>query len=238
MTGDTIGRYGVGCFILIKKEHKYNNMQFNDLTKQIITEMAYGLGNFQPITLQEFLDIIMQYDNSNIGAKPISFTSVTNPVYRKRAFPYANLYKVGQTAGMVGTDYEANVNAQRDREGKTADFVKQPTSKVQEWLSNSIGITSTGLTVIAYRPLNPKPSFWVVQTNEGEFKEITKEEATQYMSAPTGYSSQDLEKGIDYRLYGVDKIISVSFQNKEYLITDADPTRVKIFQLVEPKLAS
>ena len=237
MTGDTIGRYGVGCFILINKEHKYNNMQFNDLTKQIITEMAYGLGNFQPITLQEFLDIIMQYDNSNIGAKPISFTSVTNPVYRKKTFPYAKLYKVGQTAGMLNTDYEANVNAQRERENKEADFTKQQKSNVKEWLSSSIGITKTGLTIIKYRPLNPKPSFFIVQTNDGQFKEVSKDEIVPFLSTPSA-SGQGLDKEISYRLYGVDKIIAASFQNKEYIITDADETRKQIFSLVQDKLAS
>lgn len=211
---------------------------FNNVVTQLIIEMAYGLGNFEPITLDDFVNVIMNYDNSNIGAKPISFTSVTNPVYRKTGFPYAKLFKVGQTAGMLNTDYEANVNAQRERESKPTDFVKQQTSKVKEWLSSSIGVTTTGLKVIKYRPLNPQPSYWVVQTKEGELKEVAKEEIIPFLSAPPGSGSQDLEKAINFRLYGLDKLIAVSFQGKEYIITDADPTRVKIFQLIQSKLKS
>lgn len=210
---------------------------FNELIKQLnITEMAYGLGNFEPITLDEFVTLITDYDDSNAGAKPISFTSVTNPVYRKTGFPYAKLYKVGQSAGMVGTDYEANVNAQREREGKEADFVKQQTSKVKEWVSKSIGITNTGLKVIKYRPLASKPSYWVIQTKDGELKEISKEEASKYLPEYSGTTSQGVENTVEYRLYGLDKLIAVSFEKKEYVISDADPARVKVFEVVQDKL--
>jgi hypothetical protein len=212
-------------------------MNFNQLTQQLLNEMAYGLGNSTPVTIDEFLNIIKEYDASNIGAKPISFTSVTSPVYRKKQFPYAKLFKVGQTAGMLNTDYEENVNAQRERENKEADFVKQQKSIVKEWLSSSIGITNTGLIVIKYRPLNPKPSYFVVQTNDGKFKEVSKDEIVPFLSTPSA-SNQGLDKKISYRLYGVDKLIAVSFQKKEYIITDADETRKQIFGLVQDKLAS
>lgn len=208
------------------------------LTFNSLTEMAYGLGNFEPITSQQLLDLIMDFDAAKLGARPISFTSVTNPVYRKTGFPYTKLYKVGQTAGMVGFDYEANVNAQREREGKPADFVKQEISRVKEWLSPSIGVTNTGLTVIKYRPLNPQPSYWVVQENSGNLKEISGDEAKKYMSSYSGASSQGVDNAIAYRLYGIDKIVAVSFQKKEYIVIDADPERVKVFELVQDKLKS
>jgi hypothetical protein len=213
--------------------------KFNDLVEHLnLTEMAYGLGNFDPVTLEEFINIIMEYDDSKVGAKPISFTSVTNPVYRKTGFPYAKLYKVGQTAGMIGTDYESNVNAQREREGLDKDFVKQEVSRVKEWLSNSIGITNKDLKVIKYRPLASRPSYWVVETKEGQLKEVPKEEVAPFLSERPAVSSQGVEDVIHYRLYGLDKLIAVSFQGKEYLITDADPTRVKVFELVQNKLKS
>lgn len=186
-------------------------------------------------TTEQFLSFIVNYDNSGIGARPISFTSVTSPVYRKKGFPYAKLYKVGQTAGMLGTDYEANVNAQREREGKIADFIVQNNNKMKEWLSRSVGITNKDNTVIRYRPLNNKPSYWVVETEEGELKEVNFSEIKPYLYEYNG-SSQGLDDQIEFRLYGIDKIISFAFEGNEGIIEDADVTRIKVFELVKHKL--
>lgn len=195
----------------------------------------YGLTNAMQTTTEQFLSFIVNYDNSGIGARPISFTSVTSPVYRKKGFPYAKLYKVGQTAGMLGTDYEANVNAQREREGKVADFISQTNNKMKQWLSRSVGITNKDNTVIRYRPLNNKPSFWVVETEEGELKEVDFSEIKPYLYEYNG-NTQGLEEQVEFRLYGVDKIIAFAFEGNEDIIEDADETRVKVFQLVEHKL--
>lgn len=195
----------------------------------------YGLTNTMQTTTEQFLSFIVNYDNSGIGARPISFTSVTSPVYRKKGFPYAKLYKVGQTAGMLGTDYEANVNAQREREGKVADFISQTNNKMKQWLSRSVGITNKDNTVIRYRPLNNKPSFWVVETEEGELKEVDFSEIKPYLYEYNG-NTQGLEEQVEFRLYGVDKIIAFAFEGNEGIIEDADETRVKVFQLVEHKL--
>lgn len=195
----------------------------------------YGLTNAMQTTTEQFLSFIVNYDNSGIGARPISFTSVTSPVYRKKGFPYAKLYKVGQTAGMLGTDYEANVNAQREREGKVADFISQTNNKMKEWLSRSVGITNKDNTVIRYRPLSNKPSFWVVETEEGELKEVDFSEIKPYLYEYNG-NTQGLEEQVEFRLYGVDKIIAFAFEGNEGIIEDADETRVKVFQLVEQKL--
>ena len=195
----------------------------------------YGLTNTMQTTTEQFLSFIVNYDNSGIGARPISFTSVTSPVYRKKGFPYAKLYKVGQTSGMLGTDYEANVNAQREREGKVADFISQTNNKIKQWLSRSVGVTNKDNTVIRYRPLNNKLSFWVVETEEGELKEVDFSEIKPYLYEYNG-NTQGLEEQVEFRLYGVDKIIAFAFEGNEGIIEDADETRVKVFQLVEHKL--
>lgn len=197
--------------------------------------MPYGLTNSMQTTTEQFLSFIVSYDNSGIGARPISFTSVTNPTHRKKGFPYAKLYKVGQTNGMLGTDYEANVNAQREREGKVADFIAQTNNKMKEWLSRSVGITNKDNTVIRYRPLSSKQSYWVVETEEGELKEVDFNEIKPYLYEYSG-NSQGLDEQVEFRLYGVDKIIAFTFEGNEGLIEDADETRKKVFKLVEHKL--
>lgn len=195
----------------------------------------YGLTNTMQVTTEQFLSFIVNYDNSGIGARPISFTSVTSPVYRKKGFPYAKLFKVGQTAGMLGTDYEANVNAQREREGKVADFIAQTNNKMKQWLSRSVGITNKDNTVIRYRPLNTKQSYWVVQTEEGDLKEVDFSEIKPYLYEYNG-TSQGLDDQIEFRLYGVDKIIAFAFEGNEGMIEDADDVRANVFKLVEHKL--
>lgn len=197
--------------------------------------MPYGLTNSQQVTTEQFLSFVMNYDNSGIGARPISFTSVTSPVYRKKGFPYAKLFKVGQTSGMLGTDYEANVNAQREKEGKVADFVVQNNNKMKEWLSRSIGITNKDNTVIRYRPLNNKPSYWFVETQEGHLKEVSIEEIKPFLYEYNG-NTQGLDEQVEFRMYGVDKIIAFSFEGNEGIISDADDTRKNVFKLVESKL--
>ena len=195
----------------------------------------YGLTNNQTSTVEQFLSYILNYDNANVGARPISFTSVTNPVYRKRNFPYAGLYKVGQTSGMLGTDYEANVNAQRLREGKTDDFVSQDKKGMKTWLSRSIGVTNKDNTVIRYRPINSGKSVWVVELEDGTFKEVDFDEIKSFIPEYKGTTSQDLEEQVEFRLYGVDKIIAFTFESNSGVITDADAKRKKVFELVKSK---
>jgi hypothetical protein len=197
--------------------------------------MPYGLTNSTQVTTEQFLSYIVNYDNSGIGARPISFTSVTNPAHRKKGFPYSKLYKVGQTSGMLGTDYESNVNAQREREGKTADFEAQANNKMKAWLSRSVGVTNKDNTVIRYRPLNNKPSYWFVQTEDGDVKEINFEEVKPFLYEYNG-NSQGLDEQIEFRLYGVDKIIAFTFEGNEGIISDVDDIRKKIFEIAVNKL--
>ena len=211
-------------------------LQFNALFEQILDDMAFGLGTGTPITQDEFVQKVIDFDNSKTGTRPISFTSVTSPVYRKTGFPYKALYKVGQTNGMLGFDYGANVNAQREREGKPADFLVQPSKTIKEWISFSIGITHKGLKVLRYRPLNPAPSYFVVVDQDGTLKEIEKDEAVKYLTPVSEPTNQGLEQAIDYRTYGIDKIVAVSFQKQEHTISDADPERMRVFDIVKGKL--
>lgn len=220
-------------------KYEYMNGSHKKLAYIYLTEMAYGMGaDSTPITKDALLQIIKDFDKSDVGTRPISFTSVTNPVYRKTGFPYKALYKVGQTAGMLGTDYSGNVNRQREREGKPADFAAQQSSTIKEWISPSIGITHKGNVVIKYRPLAPSPSFWVVQNNDGTFVEVSKEEALKYITPTAGAPNQGVEKEISYRTYGIDKLVAVNFLKNEYMVSDADPTRLEVFSLVKDKVKS
>jgi len=210
---------------------------FDLLAETVMKEMAFGLGNNTPVTIQEFVDKVIDFNNQRGGTMPISFTSVTNPQYRKTGCPFKRIWKVGQTNGMIGTDYEKNVNAQREREGKTADFVKQQFSNVKEWLSDSVGITTTGLRVIAYRPINTSPANWVVEDALGHKRQVPESEIKPFLSGSRS-SNQGVDKEVQYRLYGTDKIVAATFMKQEYIIEDIDPVREAVFEIVKDSLKS
>jgi hypothetical protein len=212
-------------------------VQFNTTVETMLAEMAFGLGSNIPVTIDQFVGEVINFNNAKKGTTPISFTSVTNPQYRKTGCAYKKIYKVGQTNGMIGFDYESNVNAQREREGKAADFVKQQMSNVKEWLSDSVGITNTGLRVIAYRPLTSLPAQWVAEDHLGRLVVCEPEEITPLLYTPSG-TGQGVDKTVEYRLYGTDKIVAASLLKKEYLITDVDPVRKDVFELVKHRLRS
>lgn len=204
--------------------------------------MSHGIGGTDTVTLDEFEQIIIGFDKSGVGTRPISFTSVTNPKLKsvKPGFlPWAKLYKVGQTNGQLGADYENSVNLQREREGMPSDFKKQKLSIIVKWISDSIGITTTGLKVLVYYPKQFSPSYWVVETNDGQFEEIPKETALQYIRPPSPVASnQGTEKKVEWRYYGFDKIVGASFLKDEYMISNVDPSRQAAFELVRDKLKS
>ena len=220
---------------------KQNMKKFKTLVEKIISEMAFGIGKYKEIPLQELIDHIISFDNAGQGvnkASKASFTVVTVPQYRKTGFPYKKLYKLGQTEVLIRTDYESNVNAQREREGKEADFKAGKASGMKERISKSVAVTTKDLPVLVYRPEKSRPSFWFVETNTGEIQEVPKEEIASFLYVPSGNSNQGLESEISYRTIGFDKIIGMSFQGEEFMVSDADPIKKQIFNMAQDKLVS
>jgi hypothetical protein len=214
--------------------------KFDILANKILREMAYGLGGSgQELTKDELIKYVIELDKIGRGVMPVSFTSVTVPTYRKTGFPYKTLFKVGQTSGMIGTDYESNVNKQREREGVEGEFVAQANKNIRERLSPSVGITTKGLPVLVYRPTNkPLPSFWFVETQDGQIQEVEKEQIKPFLPAPSPSMSQGVEKTIDYRTYGFDKIVGISIDGKEHIVSDVNPIAKQIFEKVKDRLRS
>ena len=214
---------------------------FKTLVEEVISEMAYGIGNYTEIPLQELIDHVISFDNAGQGvnkSSKASFTVVTVPQYRKTGFPYKKLYKVGQTSANIRNDYESNVNAQREREGKEGDFKAGAAKGIKERVSKSVAVTTKDLTVLVYRPMEPKPSFWFVETNTGEIQEVPKEEIASFLFAPAPSSGQGVDSEISYRTIGFDKIIAMSFQGQEFMVSDVDPIKKEIFNKVQDRLAS
>jgi len=94
------------------------------------------------------------------GANFCTIETRTEPAIKKgsgRGLPpanpfYGNCFKRARVNGAIQFDYESNVNAQRDREGKEGDFVaKAPTWGTR--IDNSCIVEYEGEYYFYFRPL-------------------------------------------------------------------------------------
>lgn len=190
--------------------------------------MSFGLKAFTPIHSQTLIEDIVAFDDAKIGARPISLTTVTTPAFRKTGFDYDNLYKISQSNGIIGFDYEANVNAQRLREGKEADFVAENNKRVKNWLSRSVGITNKDNTVLRFRLLHNFKTIFVVE-KDGKLLRAEPDFLKPYLYEYTG-NTQGVDAAIQYRMIGFDKIIAACFNGQSKLVIDLDPALTKVFK--------
>lgn len=206
-----------------------------------LCEMAYGLGQgAQVISQQQFVDMIVEFDNSSKGTRPMSITTVTVPYKRKKANPYTHIFKVGQVNGFIHGDYGKRVNAQREREGLPTDFKPEPNPNIANYISQSVAVTVAGTTVLIFHPnlAGKPPSYFFGEVEGGEIVEIPSEEAVKFLPAPRPASTQGVEKSIDYRLYGLNGIIAAAFEQKEYQIENDNPIFNDLFNRVRDRLRS
>lgn len=218
--------------------------KFDILTSKILREMAYGLGGSgEQLSKDELIKYIMELDKIGRGTMNISFTSITIPKFRKTGFPYKNLYKVKQTTGKIGTDYQAGVNRQREKEGVEGEFKAQSSSVIKERLSPSVGITFKGNAVLIYKPASDasntsNQSFYFAETQDGQIQEVEKETIKPFLPSYVPPQSQGVEKTITYLTYSFSNIIGMKIEGKDHAITDIDPIKRQIFEMVQDRLKS
>lgn len=205
--------------------------------------MSYGLGTTaRRIERGELLDCLMGLDDK--GTVPFSVTQVTKQSSKKLKPPFekftlpglANgdtwIAKVSQVTGLLGTDYESNVNTQRIAEGKTPDF---KTSKT--WGDRVTGniVVHGDQTYLFYRVVSNRPitsPVYVVREN-GAFRIADKSEIDQYLPAISSTNSQGLNESIQVRKISIDGIAAMKVSKHEYVLP-LDKTRQAIFDLVNP----
>ena len=218
---------------------------FNENINQLL-EMAYGLGpNSKPITQSQLVDFLLSLDEK--GMTPFSVTQITKQATRKAPFPKFTLpglkngathfAKVAQVNGNLNFDYEGNVNTQRMKEELPPDFKKdegwsKPITKSVHELD--------GQLYLYYRPIASRPSFspvYVVASDENadNFKVISSSEVDKYKAPTPEYTKQGVEDVIQVRKISIDSIAAIKIDGQEYTISDLDPIRRSIFDLVQPK---
>lgn len=209
--------------------------RFDNLAKQILTEMAFGLGaGGVNMSIKEIMDLIVEKDQEG-GNRiiPISFTSVTIPKVRKTGFPFVNLYKVTQTVSEL-TEYEKTVNRELEKQGAEGDFKAQASNVVGERLSRSVAISKRGLPLLMFNQTQIKQStsLFVARESSGELHYVDKEEAKTYLigSAPS--------TPLQWRTYGIDKLVGLRIDGKEIVNSEIDSDKLEVFEFVKDKLKS
>lgn len=219
--------------------------KFNENVNQIL-EMAYGLGpNSKPITQSQLVDYLLSLGEK--GMTPFSVTQITKQATRKAPYPKFTLpglkngathfAKVAQVNGNLNFDYEGNVNTQRMKENLPTDFKKE-----EGW---SKPITKSvheleGQLYLYYRPIASRPAFspvYVVATDDtaNNFKIVPSTDVEMYKAPTPEYTKQGVEDVIQVRKISVDSIAAIKIEGQEYTISDLDPIRQAIFNLVQPK---
>lgn len=218
---------------------------FNQNINQLL-EMAYGLGpGSTPISSSDLLKHLISFDEK--GTTPFSITQITKQSSRKAPYPKFNMPglkhgdtyfgKVAQVNGIINFDYEANVNTQRLKEELPADFKKEagwskPVTKAIHELD--------GQLYLYYRPNFSRPSFtpvYVVATDSSatNFDIVSSSDVDKYKSAAPEISKQGVAEVIPVRKISLDSIAAIKIDGQEFIVSDLDPVRKAIFDIVQPK---
>jgi hypothetical protein len=202
------------------------------LLESLYVEMAYGFAEgSKPMSIQQMMDHVKQMDEQKSNTTiPFSFTSITNPKYYKKQFPFQQLYKVTQTVGELG-EYQKEVNRQLTQRGDEGDFEAGASSVVGERISRSVGISKRGLPVLMFNNnlIQNNVSLYVIRDNDGNLKEISKDEATGYMYPPSGGK---FDTNVKWRTYGFDKMVGLRVGGTEMVNTDIDEDKMEVFDFI------
>lgn len=206
--------------------------------------MSYGtnttdIHSQQFVTHDQIVQILLDHEKNHPGATFFSVTQITRANTNKSprvkfTMPYlkvgASYYaKVSRVQGMIGFDYEGNVNKQREREGSQADFVVGTSWADSYEGSKVINSCGDGL-YLYYRPLNvsaEKPPMYAA-FNGDIFISVNSTEVAQYTRDNRTAQYQELDKAVEVRKISTRSIAALKLSGVEYIIIDIDATRKQI----------
>lgn len=173
----------------------------------------------EKITRSKALELLKTLRGGNTF---VGVTATTVPKMRKTDNPYwGNVKKTASVSGCLLHDYEANVNAQRVREGQPADFVAQA-SKWGQKIPGTCLLTHTpaGQTVEKhYLDLRILKTIRSRLFQNG--KRISNDAIKPWQTPRKESAKQNLRKEIIIRRYSFDNIrrINVAFRDEHGKVT-------------------
>lgn len=205
-----------------------------------ILEGQYGIGG-APITKAQLVQLIKDTEANRKGANFFSVTQVTKETTNKAPLPAFVLpglkngktyfAKISQVNIQVGYDYEAARNKELTSQGKTADFVAQPSIYTPVDGSKILG-EKGGQIYIRYRPMSTATEFKPVvvkatrdnPTAASDFTVTTKDEVKQYKSGAAASTTS-----VEVRTISLDSVVAANIAGRAYVVTDLDPVRKAIY---------
>lgn len=161
------------------------------------------------VTIDELIASLKQIKQS---AKILTIEARVVPQLLKTGNPYRNITKLYRANYIMGANYEASVNRQREREDKDTDFVEQERS----WGTriNNFLIEHNGEYYLRLQETREKYSS---QYFDGE-KEIPYKELEPFFPKKKGATNQGIDSEVRYRNLKISNIVSIQYDGVTYSV--------------------
>jgi hypothetical protein len=183
------------------------------------------------VTRAELVEKLKNLQGKDIGCM---FTSVTEPVKRKKGFPgksFSRLFKVSEVEGLLNTNYGERKQDlfNKHKPGETY----QPGSIYGIHIATAViehTPASTGKPTIYIQILPEKSTSqkYVIKTNIGTYDLTSKGEIADLL--PTSVMPQPTD--IPTRRWQIDSIVAIEFEGTSYEVTDVEPERAEVLKTI------
>lgn len=160
-------------------------------------------------------------------AQPVTIVTRTEPRMRKRDNPFleAGVIRLAERNGFIGADYQSVVNRQRlreitptDRRGRVIEFradkLWNGAGRHVRGNRHLVEHIPTGRLYLVFYPQRTIRDAW--QTAEG--KPLDPAELKPWLIESSGSQRQETEKQIEWRLIGLDNLVSITMSGRQYVL--------------------
>jgi hypothetical protein len=203
-----------------------------NVEKQLFAEMAYGFShNAVKVTRAELIEKLKKLQGKDIKCM---FTSVTEPVRRKKGFPgktFSRFFKVSEVEGLLNTNYGERKQDLLNKH--TPGTTYQPGSIYGVHTAPAVvehtPVETGKLTVyIQILPEKSATQKYVIKTNVGTYDLTSKGEIADLL--PVG--RMPLPTDIPTRRWKIDSIVAIEFEGTSYEVTDVEPERAEVLKTI------
>lgn len=174
------------------------------------------------VTLAQLRDVILGLTH----AMPIGIVTTTDPKMLKTNNPfYGRVVKLNEANVFVGSNYEAAVNRQREREGKEADFQ----AGQRGFAAVPVIVDGKRTPLLSYTRKDGVRCEYLEVHFRGHLKtvskfildgtrEIARSVIAEFLPAPRPSNTQQLETEITVRTFAIENIVELRANGVDYVV--------------------